>query len=87
MRSRRTSESILAVTVYVPVLLIRLFFQFLRFESRKKKAVRMFRRELRAQNMGKRQIDLLTREYESAGSVRKLISNLGRSGSILHFTK
>ena len=48
----------------MPGLLLRFGYQFLRFESKRKKAVKAFRKELRAQDIGKEQADLLTREYE-----------------------
>ncbi|MFQ6107739.1 MAG: hypothetical protein ACE5QF_09200, partial [Thermoplasmata archaeon] len=62
------SDTFLDVVVFMPLLLVRLSFQFLRFESMKKRAVKTFQKELRAQRLGKEQVDLFTREYESAGS-------------------
>jgi len=75
------------VAVYIPVLLVKLSLVFLRYEMRRKRAVRVFKRELRAQNMGREHVDLLTKTYQSAGSVRSLISDVGKRGSLLDFAR
>ncbi len=75
------------MAVYVPVLLVKFSLTFLRYEMRRKRAVRVFKKELRAQNMGSEHIDLLTKSYQSAGSMRNLIGNIGKSGSILDLAR
>ena len=72
------------MAAYIPVLLVKFSFVFLRYEMRRKRAVRVFKRELRAQNMGREHVDLLTKTYQSAGSVRSLIGNIGKRGSLLN---
>jgi len=69
------------------VLLVKFGLAFLRYEMRRKKAVRVFKNELRAHNMGREHVDLLTKTYQSAGSVRSLIGNIGESGSILDLAR
>ena len=71
------------MAVHVPVLLVRFSLAFLRYEMRRKRGVRAFKKELRAQNMGREHVNLLTKSYQSAGSVRNLIDNIGKGGSIL----
>ncbi|MFQ6128474.1 MAG: hypothetical protein ACE5QW_06190 [Thermoplasmata archaeon] len=80
------NEAILAVAVNIPVLLIRFSFQLLRFESKRKSAVRIFRKELRSQEIRKEHTDLLTRKYGSAGSLRNLIKSFP-GGSIFDFAR
>lgn len=75
------------MAVYVPVLLVKFGLAFLRCEMRRKKGVRAFKKELRAQNMGKEHVNLLTKSYQSAGSVRSLVSNIGKGGSILDLAR
>ncbi len=75
------------MAVYIPVLLVKFGLTFLRYEMRRKRAVRVFKRELRAQNMGRGHVDLLTKTYQSAGSVRSLISDIGKRGSLLDFAR
>ena len=75
------------MAVYVPVLLVKFSLAFLRYEMRRKRGVRAFKKELRAQNMGKEHVNLLTKSYQSAGSVRSLVSNIGKGSSILDLAK
>ena len=75
------------MAVYIPVLLVKFSLTFLRYEMRRKRAVRVFKKELRAQNMGREHVDLLTKSYQSAGSVRSLIGNIRRSRSILDLAR
>jgi hypothetical protein len=74
------------VAVYIPILLVKFFFQFLRYESRRKRAVRTFRKELRAQNMGEEYVELFTKKYESVGSLRDFLRNFS-GGSLLSLTR
>jgi hypothetical protein len=83
----KKSDAVVDIAAYVPVLLMKLGLQFLRYESRRKRAVRAFKRELRAQNIEKEFVDLFSKDYESAGSVRRLISNVGGRSSLLDLAK
>ncbi len=75
------------MAVHVPVLLVKFGLAFLRYEMRRKRGVRAFKKELRAQNMGREHVNLLTKSYQSAGSVRNLVDNIGKGGSILDFAR
>lgn len=75
------------MAVHVPVLLVKFGLTFLRYEMRRKRGVRAFKKELRAQNMGREHVNLLTKSYQSAGSVRNLINNIGKGGSILDLAR
>ena len=81
------SEPVLDVAVHVPVMLVRFSLAFLRYEMRRKRGVRTFKKELRAQNIGREHVNLLTKSYQSAGSVRSLINNIGKGGSILDLAR
>lgn len=74
------------MAVYIPVILVKFFFQFLRYEARRKRAVRAFRKELRAQNMGEEYVELFTKKYKAIGSLRHLVRSVSR-GSILSFPR
>ena len=69
------------------MLLVKFGLAFLRYEMRRKKAVHVFKKELRAQNMGREHVDLLTKSYQSAGSVRSLVGKIGKGGSILDLAR
>jgi hypothetical protein len=81
------NEAVVDIAAYVPVLLLKLGLQFLRYERRRKKAIRIFKKELRAQNIRKEHVNLFTRDYESAGSVRSLIAKMGGGTSLLNLAK
>jgi hypothetical protein len=85
------SEVVVDVAACVPVLLLKLGLQFLRYESRRKKAVRIFKKELRAQlralNIQKEYVNLFSKDYESAGSVRNLIAKMGGGASLLSLAR
>lgn len=74
------------MAVYVPIILVKFFFQFLRYEARRKRAVRAFRKELRAQNVGEEYVELFAKKYESVGSLRRFVKGFSGS-SILSLTK
>ena len=69
------------------MLLVKFGLAFLRYEMRRKRGVRVFKKELRAQNMGREHVDLLTKSYQSAGSVRSLVGKIGKGGSILDLAR
>lgn len=75
------------MAVHIPVLLVKFGLTFLRYEMRRKKGVRTFKKELRAQNMGREHVNLLTKSYQSAGSIRSLINNIGKGGSVLDLAR
>jgi hypothetical protein len=81
------SEVVVDVAACVPVLLLKLGLQFLRYESRRKKAVRIFKKELRALNIQKEYVNLFSKDYESAGSVRNLIAKMGGGASLLSLAR
>lgn len=73
------------VMAAVPLVAVQLGFEFLRFQSRRKRGVRSFRRTLVRGGMSKEQAARLAQTYHEAGSLRELVRsalrNRPRSGA------
>lgn len=57
----------------LPILATRLGVEFLRFQSRRKRGVRRFRRTLVRGGMNRKEAATLAQQYHEAGSVRELL--------------
>lgn len=65
----------------VPVLVVRAGVSFLRFQARRKRGVRRFRRVLAASGLPAADADRLAQAYHAAGSLREILrSSLPRRG-------
>lgn len=76
----RTSDGVPAIlAAAVPLLSMQLGVEFLRFQVRRKRGVRMFRRTLVRGGLSKEQAGQLAQAYHEAGSVRLLLRGALRS--------
>ena len=61
----------------LPVLAARFGWDFLRYQARRKRGVRAFRRALLRSGMSRDRVEVLTRAYHDVGSVRRLLRTGG----------
>ncbi len=69
------SDGLPIVMAAVPLLAIQLGVGFLRYQSRRKRGVRAFRRALLASGMPRDQAARLSQSYHEAGSFRQFLRN------------
>ncbi len=72
MPSARGDTAVL-IAASVPLFAVEVGWGFLRFQIRRKRGVRAFRRALRRSGMSKDQAARLAQAYHEAGSIRKIV--------------
>jgi hypothetical protein len=71
--TRRSSGDIVEIVAFIPVLVLKAGLALLRMKARRKKGVRVFRRQLKHSGLSKEQIKGLVADYEQIGRLRSYL--------------
>jgi hypothetical protein len=71
--TKRSSGDLVEVVAFIPVLALKAGVAFLRLKARRKKGVKVFRRQLKHSGLSKNQIRGLVADYERIGRLRSYL--------------
>lgn len=80
MAGERTGMPVVLMAA-VPLLAMHFGVEFVRFQHRRKRGVRAFRRALRRSGMPKEQASRLALTYHEAGSLRQIVRGITRTAT------